>query len=63
MLRDIEKNPTVIPDSDFNIDLQKVKNDINYLSEKAKEGAGASAGGKSLADRLEDLNKRLEHIR
>lgn len=61
VLAEIASKPTVIDDAEFDSKLRVVEEKINILMEDAKAGAGGE--DRTLLERLNDLNVRLENVR
>ncbi|XP_069688400.1 laminin subunit gamma-1 [Periplaneta americana] len=60
VLSDIESNPTVINDQNFENKLKDVQDVVERLWNDAKHGAGSE--DKSLLERLEELRKRFDAV-
>lgn len=60
VLRQIEQNPTVIDDAEFEGKLKTVQEKIDILAEDARSGAGG--GDRTLVERIGDLEERLRKI-
>lgn len=61
VLAEIASKPTVIDDAEFDSKLRVVEEKINILMEDAKAGAGGE--DRTLLERLNDLNVRLDNVR
>ncbi|XP_028035475.1 laminin subunit gamma-1 [Bombyx mandarina] len=62
ILAKISKAPTVVENADFDNELQRVRAEIESLSQEAQIGLG-NTGGSSLTDNLAELADRLADIR
>lgn len=61
MLNDIVKNPTVNSDAQFETKLDDLKKQISGILSQAKHVGDTGADGKTLIQRLEEFNDRLNN--
>lgn len=60
LLEEIEKNPQLIDDIDFEIKLQEIQQRVQELLDNARDAAGADG---NLVGQLKDMLKRIEDIK